>query len=152
MKDFEMILCAVDFSEASECALELAVDLARRHRAQLTVAHVHELPPAAANEVLVSPPELFEEAIRVAERELERTRARAQRLTESPVRAALLHGPPAEALVTWGREHPCDVIVVGTHGRSGLKRMVLGSVAEKVVRTAPCTVVVARPCPAERGD
>jgi nucleotide-binding universal stress UspA family protein len=145
MKELEMILCGVDFSPASECALELAADLARRHRCQLTVAHVQEPPTAVAADMLVSPPELFDEAVRQSERELERCRVRAQELSDRPARSAMLMGPPADALVAWAREHPCDVVVVATHGRGGLKRLVLGSVAEKVARHAPCSVVVARP-------
>ena len=150
MKDFEMILCAVDFSPASHFALELAADLARRHRCQLTVAHVYEM-PAATSEMLVSPPEL-EESARQAQRELERFRAQAAALTDRPIRTALLEGKPADELVRWAREHPCELIVVATHGRSGLKHLMLGSVAEKVVRTAPCSVMVARPSDASSGD
>jgi universal stress protein A len=151
LTDFEMILCAVDFTPASQQALELAADLARRHSSQLTVAHVYEAPAASAGDVLVAPPEMFSEAVRETERELERCRARAQELSDRPTRAALLKGAPAEAIVQWAREHPCDLVVVATHGRSGLKRVVLGSVAEKVVRTAPCSVLVARQ-PSPSGD
>lgn len=151
MSDFEMILCAVDFTTTSQRALELAADVARRHRSQLTIAHVYEAPAVSAADVLVAPPELLSEAVRETERELERCRARAQELSDRPTRAALLKGAPAEAIVQWAREHPCDLIVVATHGRSGLKRMVLGSVAEKVVRTAPCSVLVARQ-PLPSGD
>lgn len=147
-----MILCAVDFSPASELALELAADLARRHRCQLTVAHVHEPPATSATDLLVALPDAFEQAARETERELDRCRLRAEQLADRPARAALLHGAPAEALVRWAREHPCDVVVLATHGRTGLRRAVLGSVAEKVVRTAPCSVLVARPPAAPRGD
>ncbi|GEJ55990.1 universal stress protein [Anaeromyxobacter diazotrophicus] len=144
MTDWEMILCGVDFSPASQHALELAMDLTRRHRCQLTIAHVYEPPTASATDVLVAPPELFDQAVREAERELERLRAQAAAATDRPVRSEILMGRPAETLVQWAREHPCDLIVVATHGRSGLKRLVLGSVAEKVVRAAPCSVLVAR--------
>jgi nucleotide-binding universal stress UspA family protein len=102
--------------------------------------------------MLVSPPELFDAAVRETERELERCRARAEELSDRPTGSVLLKGAPADALVGWAREHPCDLIVLGTHGRSGLKRFVLGSVAEKVVRTAPCSVMVARPLATSTGD
>jgi len=151
MKDFEMILCAVDFSPASHCALELAAVLARRHRCQLTITHVYEA-SAAATDMLVAPPELFEQAVRETERELDRFRAQAEALTDRPIRTALLKGKPADAVVHWAREHPCDLIVLATHGRGGLKRLMLGSVAERVVRTAPCSVMVARPSDASSGD
>ena len=152
MTNFEMILCAVDFSPASQAPLELAADLARRHRCQLSVAHVFEPPTATATDLLVSPPELFDAAVCDTERELERCRARAQELSDRPIRSVLLKGAPAEALVEWAREHPCDLIVLGTHGRNGLERFVLGSVAEKVVRTASCSVMVARPLATSTGD
>jgi len=145
MKNFEMILCCVDFSSPSEHALELAADLARRHVCPLTVAHVYEPPAVLSGEAaLAAHAELFEQAEREAERELERCRLRAQQLVDSPVRAEMLRGGPAQTLVAWAREHSCDVIVVATQGRTGLGRLLLGSVAEKVVRTAPCSVLVAR--------
>jgi nucleotide-binding universal stress UspA family protein len=153
MKNFEMILCGVDFSSPSEHALELAADLARRHACPLTVAHVHVPPTLLTGDAAVAAhPELFEQAEHEAERELERCRLQAQQLLDSPVRAEMLRGAPAEALVAWAHQHPCDVIVVATQGRTGLGRLLLGSVAEKVVRTAPCSVLVARATAASGDD
>ena len=153
MKNFEMILCGVDFSSPSEHALEFAADLARRHVCPLTVAHVYEPPTLLTGDAAVAThPELFEQAEREAESELERRRLQAQQLLDSPVRAEMLRGAPAEALVAWARQHPCDVIVIATHGRTGLGRLLLGSVAEKVVRTAPCSVLVARATAASVDD
>jgi nucleotide-binding universal stress UspA family protein len=57
------------------------------------------------------------------------------------IRRALEEGDPAEQILRFAKSHPCDLIVIGTHGRSGINRAVLGSVAERVVRLAPCPVV-----------
>jgi hypothetical protein len=64
--------------------------------------------------------------------------------TDIPVRHVLLSGDPAEEIVRYGRDTGMDLIVMGTHGRTGLERLLLGSVAEKVLRDAACSVLVVK--------
>ncbi len=144
MASFDKICCGIDFSEPSRAAMTEAAQLARRHEGELTLVHVWEPPPAVGKDAVVSPPELFAQTRVEMERKLEGWRAEAERLAGLPVDAAVLAGNPAEELVRFARERFCDTIVMATHGRTGLRRLVLGSVAEKVVRTADCTVMVVR--------
>ncbi len=142
MMEWKKMCCAVDFSETSRFAMEGAVDLARRFEADLTIVHVVVPPPSAASDVLVSSAGL---ADAVAEEEadaLEAWRTEAEERAGSPVHSRILSGDAASAIVRHAREEGCDVIVIGTHGRSGLRRLVLGSVAERVVRLAECPVLV----------
>ena len=145
------ILCAVDFSRASGSTLEAAADQARRHGAELTLLHVREPPPAAAVKGFAPPPvPSAAEAVEVG-RQLARWREEATRLAGREVRAELASGSPAAEIVRLARQGNHDLVVVGTHGRTGFRRLVLGSVAERVVREAPCPVLVVRP-PEDRGD
>jgi len=144
MLAWDRILCAVDFSEPSRLAMEAAADLACRCGSHLTLVHVHEAPTAATPEVLLAPPELFEANAREKEQKLEQWRAQAQHLATRPVNTLLLHGPAALQIVRAAQDDRADVVVIATRGRTGLKRVVLGSVAEHVMRTAPCPVLVVR--------
>lgn len=77
-------------------------------------------------------------------RELERRVAERTGRTNNGMKATVLRGDPASSIVAYAKEAQADLIVVGTHGRTGVERLVLGSVAESVIRTAPCPVLVAR--------
>jgi nucleotide-binding universal stress UspA family protein len=145
------ILCAVDFSESSRATLEAAADQARRHQAELTVLHVREPPPAAGAKGFVPSPQLSEAGSIEIGRQLDRWRAEAARMAGTEVRAELASGSPASEIVRLASEGSFDLVVVGTHGRAGFRRLVLGSVAERVVREAHCPVLVVRP-PEDRGD
>ncbi|HTN54433.1 MAG TPA: universal stress protein [Anaeromyxobacter sp.] len=144
------ILCALDFSEGSRSALEYAADLTHRFGAELTLLHVREAPRRAELHIL-SPPEL--EAAEEAEvaRALDRWREEAERLAGRPVHTMVASAPPAEEIVRLARAGSFDLVVTGTHARKGLGRLLLGSVAERVVREAPCPVLVAR-APPDAGD
>jgi nucleotide-binding universal stress UspA family protein len=76
------------------------------------------------------------------EETLARWRADAEGRTGRPVRSRVLSGDPAAEIVRHAREERCDLVVVGTHGRTGIQRLVLGSVAERVARQSPCPVLV----------
>lgn len=136
------ILAPVDFSEPSDRALAYAVELARQLDASLHVFHVQEMPVLATPSVGAPvPPELAAGAETDTRAELDRILA-PYRDRGVTLRETLAHaGPPADAIVAYAREHPVDLIVMGTHGRTGLGRVLLGSVAEHVVRHAPCAVL-----------
>jgi len=146
MAIYDRICCAVDFSTPSRATLEEAAMLARALGAELTLVYVSasEGAPSAAARMLEAPPELFEEARAELERKLETWRAEAEKIVGRRVTAQLLSGDPASEIVRHAKEEACDLIVVGTHGRSGIAHLVLGSVAERVVRTAHGPVLVGR--------
>jgi nucleotide-binding universal stress UspA family protein len=137
--------CAVDPSDASELALETAAELARRLGAALVLVHVHEplravadVEDPAAHDALASG--AAELTARVAA-----WRAHAEALLGRPVRICVRGGRPAEGILRCAEAKGFDLLVVGTRGRRGLERLLLGSVADEVVRAAPCPVLVARP-------
>jgi nucleotide-binding universal stress UspA family protein len=137
------ILYPTDFSSYSNQAYFHAVALAENHGASLTVLYVYN--PAAIS---------MEEGERDYWREqLEQIRPIDPSIS---VRHVLLEGDPATEIVHYARDAAIDLIVMGTHGRTGLERLLMGSVAEKVMRDANCSVLVVklpRGIPAtERGD
>jgi nucleotide-binding universal stress UspA family protein len=147
MKVFRRILHATDFSGASRPALIRAIALARQSRATLQV--VHALPPLAlaVGGDFAMPPRTYEAIER-------RDRQRAQRQLTALVRRArkagvratalLLDGVPHEQIPRAARRTRADLIVIGTHGRTGVSKLFLGSVAERLVRLAPCPVLTVR--------
>lgn len=137
------ILCAVDFSAPARAALEAAADLAAERDATLTIVHAFSagelaVPGMAAEAALaVEARDAANKALRGLAVEVE---ARAGR----PVSARVVDGPPSDAILVAAREAAADLIVTGTHGRTGIARAVLGSVAENVVRHAEQPVLVVR--------
>jgi universal stress protein A len=135
------ILHPTDFSEQSEAAFRLAASLARDHGARLTVIHVVQPPTLYAAEGLVIVPTLDLEPIR---EQLARIQAKDPLVS---VEHVLVEGDPAAEILKAASEYKCDLIVIGTHGRTGLGRMLMGSVAENVVRKATCPVLTLKTPP-----
>ncbi|BDG09576.1 hypothetical protein AMPC_26890 [Anaeromyxobacter paludicola] len=142
----QRILVATDLSPASVTAFERALELATRYGARLLVAHAyqdHHLPQAgfACTETWDEWDRGFREDAR------KRLAPLVRRAWEAGLEAdaLLLPGFPDEALVEAARAQDADLLVVGTHGRRGPARLLLGSVAARVVATAPCPVLVVRP-------
>ncbi len=135
------ICCAIDFSEPSRLAMLEAADLARRFESELTLLHVYEPPSPQSAEM---PPELLEDEPRDVDASMERWRAEANRVAGRAVNSTVLSGKPAAEIVQYARARGFDLLVVGTHGRTGLGHVLLGSVAERVVREASCPVLVQR--------
>jgi len=141
---FQRIVCATDFSDTAEAAWAVACGLAAVHRAELTLVHVFPDLPPSPDVAVPSVMEVWEEQRRWVSQELER------RVADSVARglrsrAVLKMGPAAAGLVEAVNEVGGDLVVVGTHGRTGLERVLLGSVAEQVVRAAPCAVLTVKP-------
>ena len=136
------IVCAIDFSASSDHAQGYAVGLAEVFGAELRLVHVVELPflptySLAGVPNLALPVEQVEEGARKhMEQAVEACRAH-HADTEGAVRT----GSPFVEVINYAREIEADLIVVGTHGRTGLSHMLIGSVAEKIVRKAPCPVL-----------
>ncbi|WP_242343778.1 universal stress protein [Anaeromyxobacter terrae] len=153
MSEWKKIGCAVDFSDPARLALAEAVEQARRTGAEVVLVHVHVPPPANPSDVIISPAEIARMSADEMERTLAGWRADAEKLLGRAVSTATLVGDPAGEIVRWAREHGPDLLVLGTHGRKGIRRFILGSVAERVLREAPCPVLVARArVPGEAGE
>jgi universal stress protein A len=140
------VLVATDFSDASGAALVYGSNLARAFGANLHVLHVTEdtMATAAANFY----PDTFgglqrqvEESARHRLEAFVRNNDRAAPVVKTVIRVS---ASPADAIINHAKEMHIDLIVVGTHGRTGVSRAVMGSVAERVARTAPCPVLIVR--------
>jgi nucleotide-binding universal stress UspA family protein len=142
MAIWNKICCGVDFSEPSRIAVEEAATLAKQLDAELTLLHVYQV--AGTAEMGGSLPELFPSAVKEVEHELEGWRAMAERLVSRPVRSKVVQGKAGSEIVRFAADEAMDAIVVATHGRTGIRRLVMGSVAKQVVELADCAVVVIR--------
>lgn len=143
MKDIRSILVPVDYSDSSRAGLDLALELAKRFEAKVTLLHVWGLPVYAFPEGAVFGPEVVTRLTAAAQDALERLKKDVSgRGVE--VGAISTIGTPAEEIVARAKSGPFDLIVMGTHGRTGLTHVLLGSVAERVVRLAPCPVLTVR--------
>jgi nucleotide-binding universal stress UspA family protein len=138
------ILVPVDFSEHASAALERAVDLGRRFGARLCLLHAYELPGPAMTEYQISIPEPLAEQVRAAaSTRLEALRERV--LAEGlDVTCELVRGAAADAVAKLAASLEADLVVMGTRGTTGLQHLLLGSVAERTVRTAPCPVLTVK--------
>lgn len=134
------ILYPTDFSHASDDGLEYAASLARDMGATLLIVHVEEPPVAyAAGEMYYGIPN-------PDRRELESMLSAVKPKTaDVNCEYRLLQGDPAHEIVTLADEGETDMIVMGTHGRTGLSRLLMGSVAEAIVRRANCPVLTFKP-------
>jgi len=149
VRQIRRILHASDFSPASRAALSTAIDLARAQRATVLVVHVLSIVPPFLGEGYVPPKvwdEIEEGQRRGAQTQLDRLVARARR-TGVRVKGLLVLGNPYLDIARTARRQRADLIVMGTHGRTGLTRALLGSVADRVLRTAHCPVLTVRSSP-----
>ncbi|MFC1889388.1 universal stress protein [Thermodesulfobacteriota bacterium] len=136
--DIEKILCATDFSTSAERAFQYALTLADRYGATVELLHVTEVSAYA------------EDNVGEAENSYEgRLRARLDEIvastdTDVSIETRMAAGVPYAEIINRAKAMPADLIVIGTHGRTGMKHLLIGSVAEKVVRTASCPVLSVR--------
>jgi nucleotide-binding universal stress UspA family protein len=144
------VCCPVDFSWESRIAMQEAVELASHFDCELTLVHVDDRPARPRADETLASPETLERGTLELERQLDTWRNQAEQLMKKPVKCVLLAGEPAEEIVRFARGGSYDAIVMGTHGQAGRHRWVVGSVAQSVVREAPCTVTVVRPAGARR--
>jgi universal stress protein A len=150
MKPISKILVPIDFAACSGPVVEMAIELATRFGAGLDFFHVWQ-PPAMLPMPLVvvtepgGPPMAADDVARgVANAQLKTLTAQAHKAGIREVHAHVGIGNPAHEIVELAKKGKLDLIVMGTHGRGGLAHAFLGSVAEKVVRQAPCPVVTVR--------
>jgi nucleotide-binding universal stress UspA family protein len=145
MIQIRRILCPTDFSDHSRHAFDHAVALARWYDAQITVLHVQPLVPSATVFPPVMSPITLDPIPR--DRVIDEVRRFSEPATAAGVRTdvALGQGPVPAEILDLARALPADLLVMGTHGRGGFERLVLGSVAEKVLRKACCPVLTVPP-------
>jgi nucleotide-binding universal stress UspA family protein len=151
MITLQKILVPTDFSDLSQQALEFALSLADRFRAKLYLMHVWELPMTGS----LLPPEPYPESVLTEEQtagEKHLTKvANELKASGFDVEPVFVFGKPYMEIVKAATDFDVDLIVLASHGRSGVSHLLLGSVAEKVVRLAPCPVfTVKAPLPAAR--
>jgi len=145
MLPINSILFPTDFSEQASAAFHVACALARDHQADLLILHVQDIPTVAFAEFGAVPPPDQLSRTEVLEKMEE------FKPPDESIRSEYLvvDGEPAEEIVHMAQDRHCDLIVMGTHGRTGLSRLLMGSVAEEVVRKAPCPVLTLKaPMPA----
>ncbi len=149
MPGLKKILVPVDYSDGSRVAMEYAPFLAERFDAGIEVLHVAEIPLGEEEHTVVKPDtgeeqllsELIMQQAVKAETEF---LAPFVRDATIPIERSLLKGRPGKVIVEAATDRGADLIVMGTHGRSGFERLIMGSVTERVLRSAPCPVVVVR--------
>lgn len=146
MKPFKKILVPIDFSRHSKEATQTALNLAALYDASVKLVHVFQPIEYGAPEGFLSYTGDQLNAIFAAlEKQLTSATEEARAVAESvAVTSTLLHGPISSEIVRCAKEEGFDLIVMGTHGRTGFKHLLLGSVAEKVLRTAGCPVLTVR--------
>ena len=141
------ILVATDFSEPSDAALAYGRELARTFGASLTVLHIVDniLTRAyGAEGVVLADPELQREIETSAQRQVDASLFDEDRQALGAVGLVITSNSPSAAIVTYARDASVDLIVMGTHGRGAIAQLLMGSVAERVVRIAPCPVLTVR--------
>jgi nucleotide-binding universal stress UspA family protein len=143
--DIKRILFPTDFSEGSSIALEYAMDMAKRYSAKLYIVHViYDVVKAAGWYVPhVSIDEMYKDLEKGAQKEIERFGLEELRSLKG-IERSVIRGVPHEAIVKFAKENKVDIIVMGTHGRKGVGRILFGSTAAQVVRFAPCPVLTVR--------
>jgi nucleotide-binding universal stress UspA family protein len=145
---YTKILVPTDFSAHSRVALEHARNIAERFGSHIELIHVWELPPIVP-EVMVTlgggPPTAVRDYLREqAQKDMEELLGEL-RGTGLTVHGRTEQGDPAHAIVELAEREGHNLIIMSTHGRRGFERLMIGSVAEKVIRRAPCPVLVIRP-------
>ena len=147
MEMFRRIVCPTDFSDASYSALQAAQDLARHFQGELLVVHIVEpMPPVPVDTDGSIRFDVFqyEDELMTAADKMLRGVVDERIHGEVNARPVVAGGIPWEEIVRIANEEKADLLVIATHGRAGWKHLLFGSVTERVIRAAPCPVLVIR--------
>ena len=145
MKSFHRILVATDFTPASEPALAEAIEMAKGDGAELLIAHAYQPPNAPQAESVATG--IYDEWVQnLRDRVEERLGPLVEKARKEGVKAEalILSGTPYEAITEAAENEGADLVILGTHGRRGVSRFFLGSVASRVISSAPCPVLTVR--------
>lgn len=144
MINIKNILCPIDYSINSEKALDYAIEFAEKYQAKLYLIHVLDIRLYDIND-----PDLYN--VNIIDKEtIDKLRERLLKCVDEDIKgrisveAVIVQGVPFAEIVKASKDYMIDLIVLGTHGRTGLSHAIMGSVAEKVVRKAPCPVLTVR--------
>jgi len=144
--DWKTICCPLDFSDASRAAMEVAAGLAQRFGAKLTLLHAYPVPGYTFPDgSVVASARMLQELADQAAKHVGEWRRQAEELGAPTVKAETLVGEPASEILAYARDRGIDLLVLGTHGRTGLEHALMGSIAERVVRRARCPVLTVHP-------
>src|SRR5438552_4094730 len=146
MIDLHRILIPTDFSKFSQVALNYASAFAEKFAAELYLLHViQDLAVFIPDMITVAPPPVptVEQMTKAVQEAFDRL-IKDNRLERFPIHRDVREGTPFYEIVRYAKEQNIDLIIMGTHGHTGLTHMLLGSVTEKVVRKAPCPVLTVR--------
>ena len=138
MMRWRRVLLPTDFSSGSQAALQFATSLARDHEATLEVLHVMPIADLAGADAPITWSQIM------VMREDARKNMEALRAARPEIQGELLEGDPADEIVSEAARRNADLVVMGTHGRTGMKHLLLGSVTERVVRTSNVPVLTVR--------
>ena len=139
--EIQCILVPLDFSEHATAVLDWAAHLAQEHRSRIVLFHAYHLPVEFQQlEGAYLPPDFWANVKAEAEKTLGRFAAEL-RARGLEVESVVAEGYAATAIVDEVEKQSADLVVIGTHGLSGLKHLLLGSIAERVVQKAPCPVL-----------
>ncbi len=142
---FKKILCPVDFSEFTKDVVGYAVDMAKQYRAELHMLHViPNLTYFTPYESFLTPENLVAIEKNIQE-EVDRDFGKVLGKVDIDVKKAVRTGVAFVEIIDYAKTEGMDLIVMGTHGRSGIEHILIGNVAEKVVRKSPCPVMTIRP-------
>ena len=141
MTRFKKILVPVDFSEHSVAALETAVELAGAFDAKLHLLHCYQIQPGGISPYGIAIPSSYFTAIRDAAAQQLADWQEKHLPAEIPVDASMMSEVPSKSIVKTAKEIDADLVVMGTRGLSGFKHVLLGSIAERTIRLAPCPVM-----------
>jgi universal stress protein A len=149
-ESFKRILVTTDFSESGDHAVAHAFRMAADHGAEVLLCHVIEM-VVAPNPLYAHyyptdflQPEIRERAEKDAHKALLERVPKDEELATVPHRTIVAHGTPAEEIIRTAKDQETDLIVISTHGHTGLKHLFLGSTAERVIRHVHCPVLVVR--------
>jgi universal stress protein A len=144
MKTFHRILVATDFSPASKPALKEAIALAKGNGTKLLITHAYSLPSLTEAQPAAGVYEQLNRNLKTEAQKKLQALVEEARKEGVEAEALVLSGVPFEAITEAAREKKADLVIMGTHGRTGVPRFFVGSVASRVISTAPCPVMTVR--------
>ena len=146
MKTFSKILVPVDFSSYASEAIQYAAELSKRYQAPVTLAHVYQSSQYAMPEGFGAyAPDFLARVLTELKKHTDTARMAAEAAGALQPEARVVQGDVSSEIVKLANEGGYDLIVMGTHGRTGASHLLMGSIAEKVVRRARCPVLTVRP-------